>query len=295
MKRPLFANTKSDFVFRRIFGTEEHKPLLIALLNALLGLDEAHRIADITPLNTDQRIPVSEMKYSIIDITCRDVQGTTYAVKIQILNIKEFDKRIVHHVAEEYMPQMSQGQLPPDQGDVICVTICEFEVWPREEVPMLSRWRIPKDSKHLRDIPGLQFVFLELPKYTAGDTPESAVDKWTYFFREASNLKAVPAALSQSPFREALKAAKIATFTVDEWDVYIEEGIALQDKRGIISYAYKEGLEEGRCKGLRQSIEALCEALDITLTPERQHVMERSNSEELRAITHTIRAERRWP
>jgi hypothetical protein len=58
----------------------------------------------------------------------------------------------------------------------------------------------------------LQFVFLELPKYAAGDHPVSTVDKWAYFFREADDLTLIPDALSEPPFRNALEATRAAGF-----------------------------------------------------------------------------------
>src|SRR4051812_49217502 len=47
--RPVFADPKTDFVFKRIFGSEVHKPLLIELLNALqdeLDLYDRAKIAE---------------------------------------------------------------------------------------------------------------------------------------------------------------------------------------------------------------------------------------------------------
>ncbi len=315
MNRPLFADPKTDFVFKRIFGTEEHKPLLIALLNALLGLDEAHRIADIELLDAGQRIPVSEMKHSIVDVKCRDVHGTTYVVEMQVLKVEAFEKRVVYNVAKGYTTQISKGHEYPDLNDVIGVTICDFELWPKEEVPMLSRWRIREDSKGRHTLSELQFVFLELPKYTAGDNPESIIDKWTYFFREASDLEFVPTVLSQPPFVEALEAARIAGFTLDEWDAYIAEGIAIQNQRGLLTYAeregrrkghkagHREGHREGREEGLEvgerigtvRGIKAMCRAFAIELTPANHQLLKEGTMEELQQVLDTLSAERRWP
>jgi hypothetical protein len=60
--------------------------------------------------------------------------------------------------------------------------------------------------------------FLELPKYDDTRPPESAVERWAYFFREAGNLKMVPEVLAERPYREALEAARVTRFTEEEWD-----------------------------------------------------------------------------
>ena len=92
-------------------------------------------------------------------------------------------------------------------------------------------------------------MFLELPKYKAGDAPVSMVDKWAYFFREAKNLAVLPEVLSEQPFRNALQAALSAGFTVEEWDEYIRNGMVIEGNRGAIPYAEKRGEERGLKQG----------------------------------------------
>jgi hypothetical protein len=148
--RPLFADPKTDFVFKKLFGTEEHKPLLMALLNGLLELDEAHRVVQVELLP-----PVQELKYSIVDVKCTDARGAHCVVEMQVLNVEGFEKRVVYNVAKAYTGQLEAGQPYPDLNDVIGVTVCDFELWPRAQwprVPMLSRWRM--QEQHGGD-PGL--------------------------------------------------------------------------------------------------------------------------------------------
>jgi predicted transposase/invertase (TIGR01784 family) len=257
--RPLFADPKTDFVFKRIFGSEEHKPLLIALLNGLLELDEAHRVVEVELLSPEQRPPVQELKFSIVDVKCVDARGTRYVVEMQVLNVEGFEKRVVYNVAKAYTGQLQGGQVYPDLDDVIGVTVCDFELWPRREapqVPMLSRWRMQEQHGGARGLGQLQFVFLELPKYDATRPPRTEVEKWAYFFREASNLQVVPEVLAEQPYTAALEAARAAGFTEEEWDAYIRAGMAIQDERGALSLARKEGRAEGRAEGLQEGLRA---------------------------------------
>src|SRR6185436_2231111 len=90
---PVFADPKTDFVFKRIFGTEPNKHLLVELLNALLELEGEQRIADLAYLGAEQRVPVAELKLSIVDVKCRDHAGREYVVEMQILNVEAFEKR----------------------------------------------------------------------------------------------------------------------------------------------------------------------------------------------------------
>jgi flagellar biosynthesis/type III secretory pathway protein FliH len=98
----------------------------------------------------------------------------------------------------------------------------------------------------------LQFVFLELPKYDTSRPPVTAVEKWAYFFREADNLEMVPEVLAERPYVDALEAARAAGFTEEEWDAYIRAGMAIQDERGALSLASKQGRAEGRQEGKQE-------------------------------------------
>jgi len=110
MARPVFADPKTDFVFQRIFGSEDHKPVLLGFLNDLLELDDAHRIRSVSLLPPEQRPKVSELKYSIVDVKCVDARGTTYVVEMQVLNVEAFEKRVVYNVAKAYTNQLDAGQ-----------------------------------------------------------------------------------------------------------------------------------------------------------------------------------------
>jgi hypothetical protein len=97
---------------------------------------------------------------------------------------------------------------------------------------MLSRWRMQEQHSGVAGLPHLQFVFLELPKYTAGHDPQTHVDKWVYFFREAEKLLAIPEALREPPILDALEGARTARFNRQEWDAYIAASMAIQNERG---------------------------------------------------------------
>ena len=114
---------------------------------------------------------------------------------------------------------------------------------------MLSRWRMQEQHSGEQGLPQVQYAFLELPKYAAGEAPTTLIDKWAYFFREAKNLSVVPPALSEEPFRDALEVARTATFSPEEWEAYERAKMAEQDARGALAVARQEGAEEGLVKG----------------------------------------------
>src|SRR5436305_7430888 len=158
--RPVFADPKTDFVFKRIFGSEVHKPLLIELLNALLELAGEHRLVDLKYLSPEQHVPVEELKLSLVDVKCFDDRGRHYVVEMHVLNVEGFEKRVVYNTSKAYVTQLRTGEDYPGLDDVVGVTICDFLLWPGPPMPpmppgplipprssgapgpMLSRWRM---------------------------------------------------------------------------------------------------------------------------------------------------------
>lgn len=300
MSRPVFADPKTDFVFKRIFGTEEHKDVVLAFLNDVLELDAAHRIASVELLSPEQRPKVDEMKLSIVDVLCVDARGTRYVVEIQVLNVEAFEKRVVYNVAKTYTNQLEKGRRYPELNDVIGVTICDFELWPRSAgasgppVPMLSRWSMTEQHNGAHGLQQIQFVFLELPKLDSSRAPQTIVEKWAYFFREAENLEVAPDVLGEPQLVKALDAARTAGFTVEEWDLYIRAGMAIQDEIGALAIAHKEGIAAGKREGLLRGIETACDLLGIAISEARRRELEGLDTAGLDARLARIREERRW-
>jgi predicted transposase/invertase (TIGR01784 family) len=116
---PTFADPKTDFAFKRIFGSEEHTSVLVAFLNDMLDLDEPHRIVTVELLPAEQRPAVAELKLSIVDVKCTDARGVTYVVEMQVLQVEGFEKRVVYNVAKAYVNQITRGELYPDLNDVV--------------------------------------------------------------------------------------------------------------------------------------------------------------------------------
>jgi predicted transposase/invertase (TIGR01784 family) len=280
----VFADPKTDFVFKRIFGSEARKPLLAALLNHLLELEGDHRIQDIQHLSGDQRVDVAELKLSIVDVKCTDFSGRRFVVEMQVLKVEGFEKRVVYNASKAFVMQLRNAEEYPALCDVVGVTICNFDLWPEKDeggrfkVPMLSRWRMQEQHTGERGLPQVQYAFLELPKYAAGDAPETLIDKWAYFFREAKNLDVVPPPLSEGPFRAALEVARTATFSAEEWEAYERAKMAEQDARGALTVARQEGLAEGHKSGLaegiavgkREALRFLLARRGVALTEEEQ-------------------------
>ncbi len=301
--RPVFADPKTDIIFKKIFGEKAHKGLLIDLLNALLELDAAHRVVDIEYLTPEQQPLRKTLKLSMLDLKCTDAQGTRYVVEMQVIEVDGFQKRIVYNACKAYSTQLGVGDDYPQLNDVIAVTICDFILWPDRDdagwqVPMLSRWHMQEQHRGKRGLPEVQFVFLELPKYEGAERPRTVVEKWAYLFKAAPGLRKVPEPLAEGSFARALEVARTTNLSEEEWTEYEREKMAEQDYRGGIALAEKRAEERGRRQGLveaRAALTDLCEVLGIELTAERRAHLDRLDLAGLAALRAQIKEHRTWP
>ncbi len=265
----VFADPKTDLVFKKIFGSEPHKHLLVELLNALLELTGDRRIEDVTYLPPEQVPILHEWKLSIVDVKCKDQRGTEYVVEMQVFNTPSFEERVVYNACKSFVMQLPSPECYSELGEVVGVTICNFELWPGPEptseaadreapaIPMLSRWRMQEQHTGIPGLPQIQYAFLELPKFAGGPHPDTMLDKWAHFFRQAGSLEVIPPELDCEPFLEAFEVARIACFDELERIAYDREKMAEGDARGRLELARDEGREEGREEGRKQGVVAL--------------------------------------
>ncbi len=296
-----FADPKTDFIFKRVFGTEAHKHLLVELLNALLEREEDQRIRDVTYLPPEQSHPLPGMKFSVVDVKCRDEGGKYYVIEMQVLNVEAFEKRIVYNTSKACAMQLEDGEAYRNLAPVVGVTICDFVFWPVNgggaaaggpaAVPMLSSWHMQEQQSGVRGFSDVQYRFLELPKYAAGEEPVAAIDCWAYIFRNADKLTEIPPFLQAYPFRDVLEIARVSNLTKEEWELYDKAKVARQDARGMVSLALREGL----AKGLRRTVGDLCRLAGVEWSDKRKARVEAMSFSELEALREHLMTHRRWP
>ncbi len=324
-----FADPKVDLVFRRVFATEPNKPQLVDLLNSLLELRDTERLTEVTFLDHDPETANGGAKVPVADVRCRDDTGRIYVVQMQVLSLPAFDRRLVYQLAKIYTSQTRRAGGYSGLDDVVGMVICDFEIWPQAPepggpaVPMLSHWRMQEQHGGALSLPQMQNVFLELPKYqiSPGDEPTPA-QCWAAFFRDAESLEEIPPWLADEPYRSALEAARLDTFSAEEWEAYERAKIAEEDARAVVALAEQEGAErgfvqgrveglaegqelglaegqelgrsEGLAEGLRRGVVDLCEALRIPLDDARREEMAGMEAEQLEERLESLKKMRRW-
>jgi predicted transposase/invertase (TIGR01784 family) len=246
-----FINPKTDYAFKKIFGSEQSHNILISFLNAIL-YDGNVVIKDLEILNPYLAPRIRGVKATYLDVKARLENGTTVIIEMQVLNIEGFEKRILYNAAKAYSTQLGVGQ-DYNLDPVIALTITDFEMFP-EMNQLISRF-ILKEKDFLIDYPiyDIELVFVELPKFDKEvDHLQTLADKWLYFLKCARQLDVVPESMNLVPeIKQAFAIANEVNLTPEQIEDMEMQEMFIHDQRNAI----KKALNQGRQEGLEEGVE----------------------------------------
>jgi predicted transposase/invertase (TIGR01784 family) len=251
-----FISPKTDFAFKKIFGSEQSHDVLIGFLNALL-YDGKPTIAQLEILNPYLAPRIRGVKDTYLDVKAKLDNGTSVIIEMQVLNIEGFEKRILYNAAKAYSIQLGIGQAYSLLNPVIALTITDFEMFP--ELNQLTSRFILKEKDLLIDNPiyDLELVFVELPKFDKAIADlETLADKWLYFLKHARDLDVVPESMNLVPeIKQAFEFAREGNLSPEELDDLEHQEFFIQDQRNAIVKALQQGLQQGIQQGEKQGLE----------------------------------------
>ncbi|MGL6140627.1 MAG: Rpn family recombination-promoting nuclease/putative transposase [Planktothrix sp.] len=251
-----FINPKTDFAFKKIFGSEDSKDILISFLNSIL-YPESHAIEDLTILNPYQAPKIRGIKDTYLDVKATITGNQTVIIEMQVLNVEGFEKRILYNAAKAYSIQLKSGEDYTLLNPVIAVTITDFEMFPNLD-KVISRF-ILKEKDFLVDylIYDIELVFVELPKFHSSiNELETLTDKWIYFIKSAKTLETVPETMANIPqLQKAFTIANEATLTPEELEDLEKREIYIYDQRNAIKKAVRLAREKALKQGIKQGIQ----------------------------------------
>jgi predicted transposase/invertase (TIGR01784 family) len=246
----IFINPKIDFAFKKIFGSEDSKDILISFLNALVY--EANPvIQDLEIINPYLAPKIRGVKETYLDIKAkiRDTESgeeRTVIIEMQVLNVEGFEKRILYNAAKSYSTQLASGEGYHLLNPVIALTITDFVMF--TELSNITSKFILKEKDFLIDYPvyDIELIFVELPKFKKNLSDlETIIDKWLYFLNNARKLQDIPVKMYEPELQKAFYIANQVNLTLDELEDQEKSEIFIQDQRGAITKALSQGKQEG--------------------------------------------------
>jgi predicted transposase/invertase (TIGR01784 family) len=262
-----FLDPKNDVAFKKIFGSENNKDILIHFLNDILGFEGNGKIQNVKFLSTILDAEIASKKQSIVDVLCEDKNGKKYIVEMQVDPSDGFVKRAQYYAAKAYCSQLNRGKGADGQytnlKEIIFIAISAGTLF-KEKKPYISRHVVLDQDSHEHDLKDFSFTFIELSKFkkTKIEELENIVEKWCYFFKYGEEIKL--ADLDQligadKVIRKAYNALDQASWNEEELFAYDEELKRIWDNRAALDYQLRigneQGLAQGMEKGLQQGIE----------------------------------------
>ncbi len=251
----IFINPKTDFAFKKIFGSEQSQEILISFLNGIL-YDGENVIQSVNILNPYQAPRIRGMKDTFLDVKATLSDGQTVIIEMQVLNVEGFEQRVLYNAAKAFSTQLNIGQDYTLLSPVIALTITDFEMF-QDLDAVISRF-VLKEKQDLTDyeIDGLELVFVELPKFhQALNQVDGLTEQWIYFLQNARQLESVPVSMGNVPaIQQAFTVANQANLSREELEDLESREMFIHDQRNAIVKGVKQGRTEGRTEGLAEGL-----------------------------------------
>jgi predicted transposase/invertase (TIGR01784 family) len=239
-----YINPYTDFGFKKLFGEDASKDLLLDFLNELLPPE--HKIAELSLVSSHMLPDVVDTRNAVFDIHCSSASGEKFIVEMQKAKQKYFKDRTVFYSTFPIRNQAQTGEWDFELQAVYCVGILDFTFDKKSERhDVLTRAQL-KDQHHEVFYDKLTFLYLQMPYFTKGpDELETHFDKWLYFLKNLETFDQIPAILKEPIFERGFDLAALANMTVEDRLRYERSKLSYLDLKNVIDTAREEGVEKG--------------------------------------------------
>ncbi len=254
----VFVDLLSDCGFKLVYANPSNKSLLINLLNIVLP-DFVH-VSDIVEYRDREQTPESLYgKKTMLDLVCKESEGNIFSVEVQRKIDSEFGKRCVYYAAGQYHSQLHRGQGYEELHPVFEIAFLEEQMPHRDESywdkdNIISRYHIAEMGTGERLSSTFFIIFAELGRFTRSAAECLTVeDKLFYWFKHAGDEKKSSLWREDPEMQALITATEIAAFPAEKKDIYIKDVMNEMDIEYQKGICYKEGLEQGREEGARET------------------------------------------
>jgi len=256
-----YINPFTDYGFKKLFGEEPNKDLLLDFLNVLLQ-EEQGEIKDLTYLKSEH-LGTSELdRKAIFDLYCENEKGEKFIVELQKTKQNFFKDRTVYYSTFPIREQAKRADWNYELKAVYTIAILDFVFDEDKNERNKFRYDIKLTDTETKEVfyDKLTFIYLEMPKFNKTvDDLETRFDKWLYVLRNLNRLDRVPDKLRERVFEKLFEIAEIAKFTPDQVRSYEDSLKYYRDLNNSLDTAKEEGRLEGKEEGRLEGIEEVAE------------------------------------
>jgi predicted transposase/invertase (TIGR01784 family) len=241
----------TDFGFKKLFGEECNKDLLLDFLNELLHREEG-KIVSLSYLKTERLGISQESRKAVFDLYCENENGEKFIVELQKTKQEYFKDRTLYYSTFAITEQAIPGEWNFNLKEVYVVAILDFVF--EEDKKDRDKYRydvmLTDTETHRIFYDKLKFVYLEMPKFSKEvDELETHFEKWMYVLKNLKRLDNIPDKLREKIFERIFSVAEIARLTPEEFRAYVDNLNSYRDLKNSLDYAEAKGEAKGRAEG----------------------------------------------
>ena len=219
-----YFNPRYELIFHRVFG--KHKNLCLSLINSMIPFESGHEAVDIE-FSYEEQLPfVYELRYPIVNMKCRDLEGRKFIVLINLRWCESFrlntsfdeSKFFVHP-----LPETKQLEMPMPVYDLNFVNRLIVQNTKPED-KYFNHYKTVIITGTENRIAGLEFIYIELPRFKPHKAEANGRrELWLRFLTEIhEETEATPPELLACPeTEEALNLVKQSAYTHEEYEAYL--------------------------------------------------------------------------
>jgi predicted transposase/invertase (TIGR01784 family) len=243
-----YINPFTDFGFKRLFGEEVNKDLLLSFLNELLK-EEQGLIVELTYLKNEHLGSAELNRRAIFDLYCTNEHGEKFIVELQKTKQKFFKDRTLYYSTFPVQEQAVRGsEWNFELKKIYTIAILDFVFDDDKHEPEKFRYDVKLSDIHTHKVfyDKFTFIYLEMPKFNKDvNELETSFDKWMFVLKNLNKLERVPEGLRETIFEKVFKAAEIAQFSKKEHQYYEDSLKYYRDLKNSLDTAKEEGRAEG--------------------------------------------------
>ena len=259
-------NPQIDFVFKKIFGTEKNKPILINFLNAVIK--PTTPIKDVEIKNNDIDKDFIEDKFSRLDVKATTSNKEHINIEIQVKNEYNMIQRTLYYWSKMYSEQIQNRDNYSKLERTVCINILNFKYLKNDKYHNAYRLKEITSNEELTDLQEIHFI--ELPKFNEIGNKEyvenvekmDALEKWLEFLVEPESNTVRQLELSNEEIKLAKSELYRLSMDSKEREQYNMRKKAIYDRISALENAEAKGKRESKLEVVKES---LSQGLEISL------------------------------
>lgn len=227
-----YLNPLIDYTFKKVFGNEKHKEILIHFLNSLGIGSQGHKIADVRILDHTIEKRFRPNKNSIMDIKATFSNGEPVNIEVHILPYTHVAQRATYHLAKMYSDQAEQSDDDDKLHNTVVVNVLGHNQFEHDRIHSVYKMLDAKTCEKLCDT--LEIHFLEMPKIgTSSQKLGKELTGWLLFLTDPGNQRTIELGKEVGEIGQAINLLEELSQSREERAIAEEREKALNDERSF--------------------------------------------------------------